>query len=82
MVEISRNLPHLPAMKSVVATNPEILCGTPVFAGTRVPVKNLTDCLEGGSTIDEFLDDFPSVTRAQVIAFLEEAREALAAPAK
>ncbi len=69
-------------MKSVVATNPEILSGTPVFAGTRVPVKNLTDCLEGGSTINEFLEDFPSVTRAQIIAFLEEAREALAAPAK
>ena len=81
-VEISRNLTHLAAMKSVVAINPEILSGTPVFAGTRVPVKNLTDSLEGGSTIAEFLDDFPSVTRAQVIAFLEEAREALATPAK
>ena len=69
-------------MKSVVTSNPEILSGTPVFAGTRVPVKNLTDSLEGGSTIAEFLDDFPSVTRTQVIAFLVEAREALAAPAK
>jgi uncharacterized protein (DUF433 family) len=48
-----------------------------VFTGTRVPVKNLTDCLEGGSTIDEFLDDFPSVKREQVIAFLEEARAVL-----
>lgn len=63
-------------MKSVVVSNPEILSGTPVFAGTRVPVKNLTDYLEGGSTIDEFLDDFPSVTREQVVAFLEEGEAA------
>lgn len=66
-------------MKSVVVSNPEILSGTPVFAGTRVPVKNLTDYLEGGSTIDEFLDDFPSVTREQVVAFLEEGRQRIAA---
>ena len=66
-------------MKSVVVSNPEILSGTPVFAGTRVPVKNLTDCLEHGSTIDEFLDDFPSVTREQVIAFLEEGRQRIVA---
>ena len=58
-------------MSSVVVCNPEILSGAPVFAGTRVPVKNLTDYLAGGSTIDEFLDDFPSVKREQVIAFLE-----------
>ena len=64
-------------MSSVVVRNPEILSGTPVFVGTRVPVKNLTDYLEGGSTIGEFLDDFPSVKREQVIAFLEEAREQL-----
>ncbi len=66
-------------MSSVVVRNPEILSGTPVFAGTRVPVKNLTDALEGGSTLDEFLDDFPSVKREQVVAFLEEARELLTA---
>ena len=65
-------------MKSaLIASNPEILSGTPVFAGTRVPVKNLTDYLEGGESIDEFLDDFPTVTREQVIRFLEEAREKL-----
>ena len=58
-------------MSSVVVRNPEILSGTPVFAGTRVPVKNLTDYLEGRSPIDEFLDDFPSVKREQVSAFLE-----------
>jgi len=66
-------------MSSVVMRNPEILSGTPVFAGTRVPVKNLTDYLEGGATVDEFVDDFPSVTRAQVITFLEESRELLTA---
>ena len=66
-------------MSSVVVRNPEILSGTPVFAGTRVPVKNLTDYLEGGSTIDEFLDDFPSVKRAQVVTFLDEARDQLTA---
>ena len=66
-------------MSSVVVRNPEILGGTPVFAGTRVPVKNLTDYLEGGSNIDEFVDDFPSVKREQVVAFLEESRELLAA---
>lgn len=66
-------------MSSVVVRNPEILSGTPVFAGTRVPVKNLTDYLEGGSTIDEFVDDFPSVKREQVVVFLEESRELLTA---
>ena len=66
-------------MSSVIARNPEILSGTPVFSGTRVPVKNLTDYLEGGSTIDEFVDDFPSVKREQVVAFLEESRELLTA---
>ncbi len=53
-------------MKSVVVSNPEIPSGTPVFAGTHVPVKNLTDCLEGGSTIDAFRDDFPSIKARQV----------------
>lgn len=57
-------------MESVVVSNPEILGGTPVFAGTRVPVKNLTDYLEGGATIEVFLDDFPSVKREQVVYFL------------
>lgn len=61
----------------LIVSDPEILSGTPVFAGTRVPVKNLTDCLEAGESIDDFLDDFPSVSRAQVIKFLEEARAQL-----
>jgi uncharacterized protein (DUF433 family) len=54
----------------LITSDPDILGGLPVFAGTRVPVKNLTDCLEAGDSINEFLDDFPSVSRAQVIEFL------------
>lgn len=64
-------------MKPLVVRDPEILGGEPVFAGTRVPVKALTDYLEGGDTLDAFLDDFPSVARAQAIEFLETAREKL-----
>jgi len=60
---------------NVVHSNREILGGTPVFVGTRVPVKNLFDYLEGGDSLDEFLNDFPSVTREQAIAALELARE-------
>lgn len=70
------------ATSSVIHTDPEILGGTPVFAGTRVPLKNLIDYLEGGHPLDDFLDDFPSVTREQVIAALEEAREALSERAR
>jgi uncharacterized protein (DUF433 family) len=67
-------------MKTVVViTDPQILSGTPVFAGTRVPVKTLTDYLEDGASIGEFLDDFPSVQREQVVQFLEEARERMIA---
>lgn len=65
--------------KELIVSMPDILGGTPVFAGTRVPVKNLTDYLESGDTLDEFLEDFPSVTREQAIAFLEQAKEALIA---
>jgi len=62
-------------MKSTVVTSsPDVMGGTPVFAGTRVPVENLLDYLEGGESIDDFLEGFPSVTREQVIAFLEETR--------
>jgi len=53
----------------VVSCNPEVMGGTPVFAGTRVPVQTLLDYLEAGDSIDEFLEGFPSVTREQVIAF-------------
>jgi uncharacterized protein (DUF433 family) len=59
----------------IVHTDPEILGGTPVFVGTRVPVKSLYDYLEAGDSLDEFLDSFPSVTREQAIAALELARK-------
>ena len=62
-------------MSSVVSQDPEILGGEPVFAGTRVPVKSLFDHLEAGDSIEDFLEGFPSVTRKQVIALLEEARQ-------
>ena len=61
----------------VVVKDPEILSGTPVFRGTRVPFQNLLDYLEGGETLDEFLDDFPSVTREAAIAALEQAKTLL-----
>jgi uncharacterized protein (DUF433 family) len=61
----------------VVHSHPEIVSGEPVFVGTRVPARNLLDWIEGGHTIDEFLDNFPSVTREQAISFLEQAGEAL-----
>jgi len=60
---------------SVVTSDQDIMHGTPVFAGTRVPVQTLIEYLEGGDSIDDFLDGFPSVTRSQVIAFLEEVRD-------
>lgn len=62
--------PHKP----LISTSPGVLGGTPVFTGTRVPVQTLIDYLERGETIDEFLEGFPTVTREQVIAFLEEAK--------
>ena len=65
--------------QKLIISSPDILGGTPVFCGTRVPIKNLTDYLEAGDTLDEFLDDFPSVSREQVVAFLEQAKEALLA---
>jgi uncharacterized protein (DUF433 family) len=57
----------------LITSSPEVLSGTPVFAGTRVPVQALLDYLEGGETIDDFLGGFPTVKREQVVAFLEEA---------
>ena len=64
---------------SVIHSDPEILSGKPVFVGTRVPVQTLIDYLEGGYSVDEFLDNFPSVRREQVNAFLEQAAQALLA---
>ncbi len=61
----------------VISSNPDVQGGTAVFTGTRVPVKNLIDYLEAGDSLEEFLEDFPSVTREQVIAFLEQAKDRL-----
>jgi uncharacterized protein (DUF433 family) len=60
--------------ESPILVDPEILSGTPVFRGTRVPVQNLFDYLEGGETLDAFLRQFPGVTRPQAIAVLEDAK--------
>ncbi|HEV3052535.1 MAG TPA: DUF433 domain-containing protein [Longimicrobium sp.] len=64
-------------LSRVIGVDPEIMGGTPVFSGTRVPVKHLFDYLQGGHALDEFLDDFPTVTREQGIAALHAACEAL-----
>lgn len=63
--------------KPVVSQSPDVMSGAPVFTGTRVPVQLLLDYIEGGETIDDFLEGFPSVTRDQVIAFLEQAKDRL-----
>jgi uncharacterized protein (DUF433 family) len=66
----------------IVHSDPDILGGTPVFVGTRVPVKSLFDYLEGGDTVDEFLTQFPSVKREQAVAALELARDTVLARAR
>jgi uncharacterized protein (DUF433 family) len=63
--------------QAVVCCNPDVMSGAAVFFGTRVPVQTLLDYLEAGDSIDEFLEGFPSVTREQVIGFLEEAKDRL-----
>ena len=68
-------------MNSVIKIDPEIMSGAPCFAGTRVPIQNLMDYLAGGDSIDEFLEDFPSVRRDQVITFLVEAKQSVLARA-
>jgi uncharacterized protein (DUF433 family) len=65
----------------IVTSSPDVLSGAPVFAGTRVPVQSLIDYLEGGETIDDFLEGFPTVKRAQVVEFLEKAAAQLTAKA-
>jgi uncharacterized protein (DUF433 family) len=65
----------------IVTSSPDVLSGAPVFAGTRVPVQSLIDYLEGGETIDDFLEGFPTVQRAQVVEFLEKAAAQLTAKA-
>ena len=63
----------------VIHIDPEILGGTPVFIGTRVPVQALIDYIEGGHPLADFLDDFPTVSREQAVAALEQAKELLVA---
>ena len=65
----------------IVARDPEIMSGALCFAGTRVPVQNLFDYLEGPSSLEDFLEDFPSVPREKAVAVLEAARERLFADA-
>ena len=60
-----------------VSIDPEIMSGTPVFAGTRVPIQNLFDYIEGGEDLSEFLDDFPSVSKEAALAVLEMAKKSL-----
>ncbi len=69
-------MPH----QSVIVSDPEILGGTPCFRGMRVPVDSMIDYLEGGDSLDEFLDNFPSVSREAAIAALEEAKALLTSP--
>jgi uncharacterized protein (DUF433 family) len=61
--------------QKIVTSSPNVMGGTPVFAGTRVPVQTLLDYIEAGETINDFLIGFPTVTREQVITFLEQAKE-------
>jgi uncharacterized protein (DUF433 family) len=69
-------------MSGVIMKDPEILSGEPVFRGTRVPFKILIDYLEGGDTLDQFLEQYPSVSRELAIAAIEEARLSLVAQLK
>jgi uncharacterized protein (DUF433 family) len=71
----------MPEAEPIVHSDPEILGGTPVFQGTRVPVRNLIDYLEAGDSLEDFLRSFPSVSRGQVVAALEMAGEMLSARA-
>ena len=67
--------------KAVVVIDPEIMSGEPCFAGTRVPVRALLDYIEGGDTLDEFLEQYPTVSRKLAVAFLEQASKSLLATA-
>lgn len=68
-------------VQPIVTSSPDVLSGTPVFAGTRVPVQALLDYLEAGETIDDFLAGFPTVKREEVVAFLKEATARMVAKA-
>ncbi len=65
--------------RPVISRNSDVMGGTPVFTGTRVPVQTLLDYLEAGESIDDFLEGFPSVSREQVVEFLEQAKDRLVA---
>jgi uncharacterized protein (DUF433 family) len=69
--------PKMPTANQVITRDPDVLGGTPVFRGTRVPFQALLDYLEGGQTLAEFLDDFPTVTRDAAIAALEQGKALL-----
>lgn len=66
---------HTFMKEPIITSSPDIMGGTPVFAGTRVPAQTLLDYLKAGESIDDFLEGFPTISREQVIAFLEEAKE-------
>jgi uncharacterized protein (DUF433 family) len=72
----------MPTLETVVHSDPEILGGTPVFVGTRVPIKNLLDYLAAGDSLEKFLDHFPSVSREQAVVALEVAMDLLTARAR
>lgn len=80
-LELADRGTNMPNTAPVVHSDPDILGGTPVFVGTRVPFRNLIDYLERNHSLDEFLDSFPSVSREQAVASLEAAHEALSARA-
>ena len=67
--------------RQVISVSPDVMGGTPVFKGTRVPIQTLIDYLEGGESINDFLEGFPTVTRDQVIELLEQAKEKVLVPA-
>lgn len=67
----------MPVPSPLISSSPEIMSGTVVFSGTRVPVQTLVDYLEEGDSLDEFLQDFPTVTREHAVAVLEMAKDAL-----
>jgi uncharacterized protein (DUF433 family) len=81
-LRVLTGVPQVTPRSKVFHSDPEILGGIPVFVETRVPVKNLFDYLEGGDGLDDFLDQFPSVSREQAIAALELAEAALTASAR
>ena len=78
----SQGVSEMKEAESVIHSDPGIMGGTPVFVGTRVPLATLLDYLEAGQPLSEFLEDFPTVTREQAVAALEQAKEALLARAR